>query len=139
MSHEVIKRMYETKLKEFADTQTPKLPISYFNVKFSPVPESTYLRSHLTPVLTETLTLSGDHKMFIGIYQIAIIVKMNTGTSLASNIAAGLSDVFKVNAITEDVSGLKVQQITPLQVSKGYIDDTVFILPTSFNYRCDTN
>lgn len=138
MSHELIKRLYESELEKFAKTKTPQIPISYFNVKFDPVVDETYIRSHITPVLSETITLSGDHEMFIGIYQMAIIVKFGIGTALANNLAAELKEIFKVNRVIEG-NGLKVQQITPLRVEDAFLDDTVLILPTSFNYRCDTN
>lgn len=135
-SHDRIKRIFEVELSNFAEENN--LPISYFNVKFTPVVGETYLRSYLTPTVTDSFSLSGDHKLLMGIYQISIITKVGVGTSIAAELASKLGEIFTLNRRYSG-DGWEVQQITHLQVSKGFNDETVYILPTSFTYRCDTN
>lgn len=138
MSHEKIKRLFEIELNTFALSQTPPLRVSYKNVKFTPKVGEVYLRSEIMPAVTDSLTLSGDHKLYVGLYSIDVVVPLNIGTKKATDIAESLNQLFALNKLYGS-KPLVVQQIKPLYIPEGDVEDTVYVLPTHFRYRCDTN
>ncbi len=138
MSHEKIKRLFEVELNAFAAAQNPPLRVAYRNVKFTPKVGETYLISDNLPAVTDSLTLGGDHTVYIGLYQITIVTPLNVGTKVATDIAESLSQTFKLNK-QYGSGGLVVQIIKPLYIPEGDVEQTVHTLPTHFKYRCDTD
>lgn len=138
MSHEKIKRVFESELNNYVDTKTPKPRVSYTNVRSVPKVGEVSFKSHIMPALTESYTLSGDHTLFVGVYQITIVAPFNTGTAYANQYAEELAGIFKTNRMFVG-EGLEILQTKPLHIPEGFVQDTTYTLPVSFRYRCDTN
>lgn len=131
-------------LSEYAATKS--LRVVYHNVKFTPKANETYLRSNIIPSVTSSYTLSGDHTVLIGRYQITVVTPLGKGTAVAEDIAKDIRNIFKNIDINypKDINGLPVgnvfvQQISPIETTQGFVDDTVFTYPLRLKYRCDFN
>lgn len=138
MTHDDIKKIFETLVYQYAKEK--KIRVAYHNVVFKPSANETYLRSTLLPSVTNSYTLSGDHVLLKGIYQVDVITDSNVGISVAESIAGELRNVFKMNEVYFKLDSKEyVQQITHLQSNQGFTTDTGFVYPLWFEYRCDVN
>lgn len=138
MTHDDIKKIFETLLYEYA--KKDNIRVSYHNVVFKPSANETYLRSTLLPSVTTSYTLSGDHLLLKGIYQVDVITEKNVGIAKAEKIAEDLRKIFKMNKVYYKPNSEEyVQQITPIHTTQGFLDDSSFIYPLWMEYRCDTN
>lgn len=136
MSHSRVRALFNTALLSYA---TPKnIRVATDNVKFTPNTNETYLAAHLIPADTFTMTLSGDHKSFIGIYQIKVVTGSAISTAVSDNITEELQDVFLVDKLfTKD--GFTVQVNSPIHSVEGKAQEGSWVVPCYFEYRADTN
>lgn len=144
MTHDDIKKIYETILNDYAITKD--IRIAYHNVKFTPSANETYLKSNIIPSVTGSYTLSGDHTVLIGRYQITVVTPLHKGTAVAEGIAKDIRNIFKnvdikypMDSNNLPVGNVFVQQMTPIETTQGFVGDTVFTYPLRFKYRCDFN
>lgn len=137
MSHSRVRNLLATKTTEYATTKG--LRVSYENYKLYPEADETYLETYTIPAPTITRTLNGDHKEFIGIYQIKIIVGSGVATSLSDEIVEELQLTFTVDSTYTDTSGFTVQVISPVSIAQGKVQDGKWVIPCSLEYRADTN
>ncbi|VEJ54630.1 phage tail terminator-like protein [Pragia fontium] len=113
------------------------LKVSYENVQFEPF-DDIYLESHVIPAKTNSIDLAGDSRVYVGVYQVNVVVKAGSGKSKAGKIANDIINAFPLN----------------LELSRG--DFTVYInsvpsafpavqgnatysIPVSMNYRSDNS
>lgn len=136
MSHARVRTLFSAALANFA--QQKGLEVSYDNVMIE-FTGDTYIKSHTIPADTFSDTLSGDHKGFIGMYQMTIVTKYGVGSLVAETLVDELQSIFIVNQMFTDTSGFSVQVISPIKVPEGKQDGTVWVLPCYFDYRADTN
>lgn len=134
MSHEKIKRLFEAELMVFASQRSMR--VSTRNAKFTPVTNETYFVSEILPAVTDSLTLGGDHRLYIGLYQITIVTPLNVGTKVATDLAEDLSELFKLNKLYGADNDIQI--IKPLYIPEGDVEGAVYKLPTHFRYRCDS-
>lgn len=136
MSHSRVRNLLATKLAEYATTKG--IRVSYENYKLYPNVDETYLETCTLPAPTITRTLSGDHKEFLGVYQIKIIVGSGVATALSDQIVEELQTAFPVDSTYVDVSGFTVQVISPVSIAQGKVQDGKWVIPCSLEYRADT-
>lgn len=137
MSHSKVRAIFATLLTEYALTKD--IRVSYDNVKFDPTVNELYLQTHLIPVDTPTLTLGGDHKEYLGIYQVKIISGSGSATGIADSIIDDLQNLFPVYKLFKDLSGFTVQVYSPVHSAEGKAQDGRWTVPCYFEYRADTN
>lgn len=139
MSQAKIRNIFQTKIASYAATKS--IRVAYDNLQFVPKANETYLACHLIPSVTKTETLSGDHKAFIGIFQITIVVGSGKATSLSDEIAEELQNEFKVYSLHSRAADplFVVQVLSPLNVPEGKVQSGNWIVPSYFEYRADTN
>lgn len=136
MSHSRVRALFNTALIAYA---TPKnIRVATDNVKFTPNVNETYIAAHLIPAETYTNTLGGDHKAFIGIYQMKVVTGTGVSTSASDDITQDLQTVFQVDKeFTKD--GFTVQIVSPIHSPEGKAQDGSWVVPCYFEYRADTN
>lgn len=137
MSQAKIRNLFQTELSQYAATKN--IRVAYENVQFTPKTNETYLVSHLMPTSTDSKTLKGDHKRFLGVYQITIVTPSGTATAKADEIASDLQGIFTIYERFTDSTGFTVTVMSPLNVPNGKVQNGGWIVPCYFNYRADTN
>ena len=135
MSNAIIRRIYETRLKTWADAQTPVLKIAFENVGFMPA-SMAFLRGFLLPANTDSQDLQGLHREYLGLYQIDVVRPAGEGAGAAEAIVAQLEALFPLN-LRLSLSGLTVQITRPLAVSAAVVDPDRYAIPCRVTYRAD--
>ena len=138
MSDSLIRAAFESRLNTWANARTPKLPIAFEDVAFTPPADGgTYLQAYLLPANADSADLEGAHQLFQGVFQISVVTKAGGGRGAASGIADEIRALFPINlGLTQ--GGLTVYVMTPLSTAAAIQGDTTTSLPTSFRYRADT-
>ena len=138
MSHAIIASVYEAKLIAWNAARPEKLKIVFENTAYAPADGETYLRAFTIPGDTASNTLSGDHRLFTGVFQVSIIAPAGTGKAKTNPIAAELTDLFPIYA--RDTKGaVTVVTMSPVDPGPGITGDSTYTVPVSFLYRADTN
>lgn len=136
MSHGLIRKTFSAALATYAAQKN--IPVSYDNVKGMFDTED-HIEAHLIPSDTFSDTLGGDHKAFIGMYQMTIVVQYNTGYLKVESIVEELQNIFQINKMFTDVSGFSVQVVSPIKTPEGKQVGVQWRVPCYFEYRSDTN
>lgn len=139
MSQARVRNLFQTALSQYATTKN--IRVAFDNIQTKPKFEAneTYLVSHLLPSSTATQTLNGDHKRFLGVYQVTIVTPSGTATAKSDEIANDLQEMFTIFKRYTDSDGFAVTVMTPLNVPEGKVQNGGWIVPCYFNYRADTN
>ena len=138
MSHAIIASVYEAKLIAWNAARPEKLKIVFENTAYAPADGETYLRAFTIPGDTASNTLSGDHRLFTGVFQVSIIAPAGTGKAKTNPIAAELTDLFPIYA--RDTKGaVTVVTMSPVDPGPGITGDSTYTVSVSFSYRADTN
>lgn len=136
MSHAIIASIYETKLIAWSKARAEPIKVVFENVKYDPADAETYLRAFLLPGDTASSTLAGDHRAFIGVYQVSIVAPANTGKAKTNPLVAELSTLFPLYA-RDTKAGVTVVTMSPVDPGPGIPDPPTFTVPVSFEYRAD--
>lgn len=137
MSQARVRNLFQTAVAQYATSKS--LRVAYDNVQFTPTVSEIYLVCHLLPASTDTKSIGGDHKRFLGVFQITIVTPSGTATAKADEIASELQDIFTVYKRYTDYTGFTVIVMSPLNVPQGKVQNGGWIVPCYFNYRADTN
>lgn len=136
MSHAIIASIYEAKLLAWSKARTEPIKVVFENVQYDPADGETYLRAFMLPGDTASSTLAGDHRAFIGVYQVSIVVPANTGKTKTNPLVAELTALFPLYA-RDTKAGLTVVTMSPVDSGPGIPDPPTFTVPVSFEYRAD--
>lgn len=129
----IIKELFEKKLYEIATRLN--VDIAYDNISFNPQ-GIIYLKSHLLPAKTTTFDLAQTTRVFEGIYQVSIVVPVNTGLSKANSIVSDIISSFQIN--TELIKDNFIVYVNSVPSAYSAIQDkTTYTIPISINYRAD--
>jgi len=137
MSHAIIASIYEAKLIAWSKTRVEPIKVVFENVQYDPADGETYLRAFLLPGDTASSTLAGDHRAFIGVYQISIVVPAGTGKTKTNPLVVELAGLFRLYA-RDTKSGVTVVTMSPVEQGPGIADAATYMVPVSFEYRADT-
>lgn len=143
MSHARIRNILNYEMSLFAEINN--LRVSFDNVSFTPNVDETYIQCHLIPADTQTRTLGGDHKEYIGLYQMKVITASGDGSGNADEIVEKLQTKFPVYALFKEdiVPGelfpFSVQVLSPIHSPEGKDQSGSWVVPCSFEYRADIN
>ena len=137
MSHSAVRNLFATIVAQYAATKG--IRVSYDNFKIKPEANETYLETHLIPADTTTETLGGDHKKFIGLYQIKVVGGSGVATAQTDAIVNELQTIFPIYSLHTNVDGFTVQVLSPVKSPEGKVQDGKWSIPCYFEYRADTN
>lgn len=133
MTQAIVRRAFETRLKTWADAQVPAIPVAWENVPFVP-PTGRYIRAFLLPARTDSQTLDRDHRLYQGVFQVSLVMPLNTGAGGAESLAASLDAAFDAS-FTQD--GLRVYLLSPMSAAPAISEPNYFVVPVSAEYRSD--
>lgn len=135
MSHARVRKIFSALLADYSEQKN--IPVSFDNV--SATLSNDHIETHLIPSDTFSDTLGGDHKAFIGMFQMTLVVQYNTGLLKAETITEELQNIFLVNKMFTDTSGFSVQVTSPIKTTEGKQTGVQWRIPCWFDYRADTN
>ena len=136
MSQATIRAGFETRLKTWADAQTPAIPIAWQNVNFAPpVSGARYVRAFLLPAATQVLSLDGICKTWKGVFQVSFCVPIGVGSGTVESLAASLGAVFSASFVH---GGLRIYLIEPFSMASAINEPDRYVVPLSASYRVDT-
>lgn len=136
MSNALIRAAFETRLATWAAAQTPAIPIAYENVTFV-APATRYLRSFLLPADTQSQTLDRAHREYLGVYQVSIVMPLNTGAGAGQALVSALDALFPPSAPLVQ-GGLSVVVVNPMSAASAIQEPDRYVIPVSCQYRADT-
>ena len=136
MSHAIIASIYEAKLLAWSKARAEPIKVVFENMQYDPADGETYLRAFMLPGDTASSTLAGDHRAFIGIYQVSIVAPAGTGKAKTNPLVAELTALFPLYA-RDMKSGVTVVTMSPVDHGPGIPDPPTFTVPVSFEYRAD--
>ena len=134
MSQATIRKGFETKLKTWADAQTPAIPIAWPNVPFTP-PVGRYIRADVLPAATEYSSLDNVCRTWRGVFQVSFYMPLNIGSGSVEGLAATLATAFSFT-FTQD--GLVICLLKPFSVAPPLSLPDRYVVPVSTEYRADT-
>lgn len=138
MSHNIIAAAFESRLLAWAKTRTKPLKVVVENETYTPGVAETYLRAFTLPAVTDSNTLSGDHRIYTGVFQVSIVAPSGKYRTEAGGIVDELAALFPLN-LRIPRTGLVALVMTPVAPGPGIPDGNTFTVPASFQYRSDTN
>jgi len=134
MSDQIIRKLFETRLESWADENDVKLLHENETVTTEDA-KALHAKVTLLPGRKRSVFLSGNDILFVGVFQVSISYPKRTGAGDVEAISKALSELYPVNLILTDTSGLSVQVTTPLQTPAAIENATAYVQPTSFEYR----
>jgi hypothetical protein len=135
MSNAKIRAELETRLKTWADAQSPKIPIAFQNVAFTkPADGSPYMEPILMPNATINRTVDGKRKTYIGLFQVNCWAQSGNGMGTVEALAQSVVNLFPILPKTGAVSIEKTPEAEhPLMDDTGWV-----IVPVTIQYRMET-
>jgi hypothetical protein len=135
MSNAIIRATLETQLKQWADAQTPKIPIAFQGVAFTkPTDGSPYLEPHLIPNATSNYELSGQRKTYIGLFQVNCWAQAGKTMKQVEALAQSVIDLFPILPKVGPVS----IEFTPTAENVIPDDSGWLVVPVTIKYRMET-
>ena len=138
MSHNIIAAAFESRLLTWAKARAKPIKVVVENETYTPAAGETYLRAFTLPAVTASNTLSGDHRVYSGVFQVNIVTASGKYRTEASGIVDELAALFPLN-LRILRAGLVALVMTPVAPGPGIPDGNTFTVPASFQYRSDTN
>lgn len=135
MSLRQIRLTLESRLKAWAETQTPAMQLAGENFSFAkPVDGSMFLEMFLIPNVTSSRDTSTARKTYLGLFQVNVWCRKDQGMGKLEDVADKLGSLFP-HALK--IGGLTITN--PPSVERPIPDDTGWlILPVLIQYRYDT-
>lgn len=132
MSNAIIRAAFETKLKAWAEAQTPKVLVAYENAPFTkPALGTNWVECFLVPNDTLNKTVDAKRKTYQGVFQINCWSQQGKGMGAVERLSQSLVDLFPVVPKTSSVS----VEGTPI-VRSAVPDQTGWIVvPVLIRYR----
>lgn len=135
MTQKLIRTALESRLATWAAAHSPVLQVAWQNAAFTP-PAATHLRAFLIPADTGSDDLKGDHRQYLGIFQVSIVVPDGAGPGEADTIISELDTLFPVN-LRLTSGAITVLVTSPVSAGPGQNEPGLYVVPVSFAYRSD--
>lgn len=136
MSTKLIRSLFESRLKAWADARSPALKIAFQNVPFTP-PAETYLRAFVLPAKTGSEDLEGTHRLYRGLLQVSIVLPAGMGTGAAGGIVSEIDALFPLNLrLTSGSFSVFIR--SPMSDAAGIQEPDRWVVPVTAQYRADT-
>jgi hypothetical protein len=137
MSHSDIRKAFNDKVREYGATKGYHVVLQ--NAPYKPTVKETYLKTYIIPSSAVSQTLGGDHKRYMGVFQVDILIPNNIGTGDITRIVNELQEVFPVYNRISFGADKEVIVLSPVDMTEGKNTDTHFSTPCWFTYRSDSN
>lgn len=134
MSDALIRKAFESRLKTWADAQTPAIPIAWPNVAFTP-PAGRYLRAFTLPAETQYLSTDNVCKTWKGIYQVSFCMPIGTGAGAVESLLPSLTAAFTSNFVQD---GLRIFLLRPFSARPGIEEPDRWVVPVDAAFTCFT-
>ncbi|OZI83884.1 hypothetical protein CFN58_28440 [Pseudomonas avellanae] len=134
MSHKIIRSLLEQRLAVWAAGRNLRNRLS--GVSFTPEADETYLAAFMLPAGTDTL--SGDHRVYTGLFQINVVTSAGNGTGEAEGIVDDIASLFPAYLRLKQ-DAFEVLVLTPVEPGPPITGDTTLTVSASFQYRSDAN
>lgn len=135
MSEQLIRSLFEGRLRNWASGRAPQLPVAWENVPLTP-PAGVYLQAWLLRGDTTSRDLEGANRHRVGVFQVNIVCPGGNGPGVAEGIAGELEAIFPMNLILSS-GAFSVTQTSPLRVRPALPTDR-YTVPVDLQYRADT-
>lgn len=136
MSHKVIRSLFEQRLTAWAEDRD--LRVAYQGDTFDPETDEIYLAAFTLPAGTNTNTLSGDHRVYTGVFQVNVVTPAGNGTGDAEGLVDELGELFPAYLRLQQ-GEFEVLVLTPVEPGPPIQADNTLTVSASFQYRADTN
>jgi len=133
MSNKLIRSLLEQRLAAWAAAKP--IPVAWDNVKFTP-PAGAYLRASLLPADTTSIDLAGEHRGYLGLFQVSVYVPLGTGAGAAEALADEIAALFPM-MLRLQAGAFWLQVTAPASQYPGIPGDTHYMLPVRLRYRAD--
>lgn len=136
MTQALLRKAFETRVKTWAETRSPSLPVAYQNAAFIVPVDWRYARCFVLPGRTVSLDLEGKHREYVGVYQITLSTPLNMGSKESLDLAESLDTAFPVGLpMVQD--GFRVWIVSPMSPASALDDPNALVIPVSANYRAE--
>lgn len=139
MSQSIIRKELQTRLKAWADSHVPPLPVALEGVEFkkpnedSSLPKNPFVECFLMPTATLDPTVDGKRRREVGLFQVNIWYPDGRGTGAIEACAESLVDAFPVVPKVGDVS----VERTP-SLARSYAENDWRVIPVTIQYRYES-
>jgi Bacteriophage related domain of unknown function len=134
MSQSIVRAGFESRLKTWADAQTPAIPVAWENKAFTP-PVGRYVRASLIPAPTSARTLERTDRSYTGVFQALLCMPIDKGVGSAESLGASLDAHF---SSTFTQGSLQIWLLTPFRMSPGFQADERYVVPVWAEYAAQT-
>ena len=134
MSTPRIRAILESRLATWAAARVPALPVLWENAREDMEPSADHLRAFVMPATTLAMTLEGNDRRYVGIFQASIYVVPGSGPRKAEAIVAELDALFPNAERFSDASGFALQVATPVSAMTAQQEPGWFHIAASFRY-----
>lgn len=133
MSRPDITSLLDARIGAWADKNG--IAVAYDNVQFEP-PSGIYLTCHDMPATPYAIDISQRAKVFIGVYQINVVIPTGDGRTEGRELASQIEDLFQ-NGLEIAGNGFSCYIVNEPAQYAGITTDTTYTIPVSMNYRAD--
>lgn len=134
MSNSIVRAEFETRLKRWADAQTPLIPIAFENAPFTKPTDRPFLEAFLIPNLTLNYTVDGKRKTYMGLFQINCWAPSGKGMGEIERLVQSVINLYPMLPKTGRVS----VESTPSAGSSIPDPSGWVIVPVTIKYRMET-
>lgn len=134
MGNSTIRAELETRLRTWADAQSPAIKIAFENMPFTKPTSGVFLETFLIPNITLNPTIDASRQRLMGIFQVNCWASSdNKGMKAAESLAQSVIDLFPVVPKTGSVSIERTPYASP-----SLLDNSGWrIVPVTIQYRLD--
>ena len=129
-----IRAAFEKKLADWAGAQTPKIPVAYENVAFTPPTNAPYLRCFLLPADTVDNTVAGQLTEYKGLFQVNVVCPAGAGPSSAETLTTAISGLYPAKGRLTH-SGKTVLIASPMRERPALQGTADYVIPMDCSYR----
>ncbi|WP_368640481.1 phage tail terminator-like protein [Castellaniella ginsengisoli] len=129
----IIRAAFEKTLADWAAAQTPKIPVAYENVAFTPPATGPYLRCFLLPADTADNTMAGQLSEYRGLFQVNVVCPAGTGPTAAEALTAAITALYPAKSRLS-FGGQAVMIATPMRERPALQDVNAFVIPMDCKY-----
>lgn len=127
-----IRSELEVRLSQFASSQTPAIPVSYENSKFTKPKSGPYLEIMLLKSTALNRQLSAQGKRIYGKAQINVYAPLGTGMAFLEDL---VNKVVNLYPVVPKVGIVSIEK--PCDEGSSYILDNFICIPITVSYRVE--
>lgn len=131
MSQALVRRALETALNTWATSAS--VSVAWENVEFSPAPGTAYVRAFMLPAETQQGFVAGNHRQYLGVFQVTLCMPEGTGPAAADALVSSLDAAFTTTAPLT-AGGVSVWIIKPMSPGPKLPEPGLYAIPVSCTY-----